>query len=129
MSTTTQKFKDTAKDFQDSANQLWLASLGVISSAQEESEKVFDNLVKQGQDFENKTSQGVRQQVQVAESRIQNIRNRAEQSLEKLEEAFELRVKQLLQKLGIPTREDLQLLNQQIEELRAALTAPKKRIK
>lgn len=129
MSSATQKIKSTAKDMQDSANQIWLAGLGAFSNAQEESEKVFESLVKQGQDFENKTSSNVRKQIKVAEGRVQSIRNRANSSVEKLELVFEERVQQVLAKLGVPSQNDLEVLNQKIEELRAALPEKKKRLR
>ena len=129
MASTTQKLKSTAKDIQDSANQIWLAGLGAFSNAQEESEKVFESLVKQGQEFENKTSSNVRKQMKVAEGHVQGIRNRANSSVEKLELVFEERVQQVLAKLGVPSQNDLEVLNQKIEELRASLPENKKRLR
>ena len=129
MSSTKQKLKSTAKDIQESANQIWLAGLGAFSNAQEESEKVFESLVKQGQEFENKTSSNVRKQIKVAESRVQSIRNRANSSVGKLEQVFEERVQQVLAKLGVPSQNDLEVLNQKSEELRAALPEKKKRLR
>ena len=129
MSSTKKKIKSTARDIQESANQIWLAGLGAFSNAQEESEKVFESLVKQGQEFENKTSNNVRKQIKVAEGRVQSIRNRANSSVEKLELVFEERVQQVLAKLGVPSQNDLEVLNQKIEELRADLPEKKKRLR
>ena len=129
MSSAKKKIKSTAKDIQESANQIWLAGLGAFSNAQEESEKVFESLVKQGQEFENKTSDSVRKQIKVAESRVQSLRNRATSSVEKLELVFEERVQQVLAKLGVPSQNDLEVLNQKIEELRANLPEKKKRLR
>jgi poly(hydroxyalkanoate) granule-associated protein len=129
MASTTQKLKSTAKDIQDSANQIWLAGLGAFSNAQEESEKVFESLVKQGQEFESKTSSNVRKKMKVAEGHVQGIRNRANSSVEKLELVFEERVQQVLAKLGVPSQNDLEVLNQKIEELRASLPEKKKRLR
>lgn len=129
MSATKQKLQSAAKDIQDSANQIWLAGLGAFSNAQEESEKVFESLVKQGQEFENKASSNVRKQMKVAEGRVQSIRNRATSSVEKLELVFEERVQQVLAKLGVPSQNDLEVLNQKIEELRAAFPEKKKRLR
>ncbi len=129
MNSTKKKIKSTARDIQESANQIWLAGLGAFSNAQEESEKVFESLVKQGQEFENKTSNNVRKQIKVAEGRVQSIRNRANSSVEKLELVFEERVQQVLAKLGVPSQNDLEVLNQKIEELRADLPEKKKRLR
>lgn len=129
MSSTQEKLKSTTKDIQDSANQIWLAGLGAFSNAQEESEKIFDSLVKQGKEFESKTSSNLRQQIQAAEGRVQSIRNRANSSVEKLELVFEERVQQVLAKLGVPSQNDLEVLNQKIEALRAELPEKKKRLR
>lgn len=129
MSTTKEKLKATAKDVQDSANQIWLAGLGAFSNAQEESEKVFESLVKQGEVFENKTSKNVRKQLQLAESQIESLRLKANDSLSKVELALEDHIQKVLKRLGVPTREDIERLHLEIEELRAAMPEPRKWMK
>lgn len=120
---------EVAKKFQASTNQVKLAGLGVVASATEESSKIFDSLVKQGQEFEQRTAVKVQDVRKLAENRVQQVRQRASTSLEKLEQVFEERVQQVLTKLGIPTREELNALNEKIEALRASLESKRKRLR
>ncbi|MEL0028223.1 MAG: phasin family protein, partial [Perlucidibaca sp.] len=44
-----------AKDLRKYTQQIWLAGLGAFSRAEEEGGKLFDNLVKIGEELEHKT--------------------------------------------------------------------------
>jgi poly(hydroxyalkanoate) granule-associated protein len=44
-----------AKDLRKYTQQIWLAGLGAFAKAEEEGGKLFDNLVKIGEDLESKT--------------------------------------------------------------------------
>ena len=44
-----------AQTVRESAHQIWLAGLGAYSKAQEEGNKVFDALVKEGETIQKKT--------------------------------------------------------------------------
>ena len=47
--------KKVALDFKKYTQQIWLAGLGAFSRAEEEGNKLFDSLVKVGEELESKT--------------------------------------------------------------------------
>lgn len=113
----------TAKQVMDSAQQIWLAGLGAFSKAQNEGKKVFDTLVKQGEQIEQRTRN-------VAEATIETAREQASKTMElasgkfdKLEQVFENRVHSSLNRLGVLTSKDVEALSKQVAELSEAVRA------
>lgn len=111
----------TAKQVMDSAQQIWLAGLGAFSKAQNEGRKVFDTLVKQGAQIEERTRH-------VAEATIETAREQASKTIEaasgkfdKLEQVFENRVHNSLNRLGVLTSKDVEALSRQVGELSEAV--------
>ena len=98
----------------DSATQIWLAGLGAFSKAQDEGTKIFDGLVKEGEKFQ-KHARGV------AEDTVADVRGKATETWDKLEDVFEDRVARALGKLSVPTRKDVDALREKVEELTAAV--------
>src|SRR5438067_4513955 len=47
--------RDAAKGVLDSSHQIWLAGLGAFSQAKQEGTKLFDTLVKQGEELQDRT--------------------------------------------------------------------------
>ncbi|WP_199768004.1 phasin family protein [Ketobacter alkanivorans] len=105
----------------ESANQIWLAGLGAYSKAEEEGGKLFDSLVQDGEKLEAKTRAIVDKPLNVAKEKVETVRARATGSWEKVEKAFDLRVSKALHRLNIPTRADVDNLNQRIAELEQLL--------
>jgi poly(hydroxyalkanoate) granule-associated protein len=109
----------------DSAQHIWLAGMGAFSKAQAEGGKVFEALVREGQNLQRKT-QGL------AEDRISEVTGKmtamadtvtakAGQNWDKLESIFETRTAKAMTKLGVPTAKDIDALVQRVDELAAAV--------
>jgi len=109
----------------DSAQHIWLAGMGAFSKAQAEGGKVFEALVREGQNLQRKT-QGL------AEDRISEVTGKmsamadtvtakAGQNWDKLESIFEARTAKAMTKLGVPTAKDVDALVQRVDELAAAV--------
>jgi len=116
---------ELANTVKASAQQIWLAGLGAFSKAQEEGGRVFETLVKEGATLQRKTQT-------VAEARLSEVAGkmstvagevsaRAGQQWDKLETIFEERTSKAMSKLGVPTRQDVDALQRQVDELTAAL--------
>lgn len=105
----------------DSAQQIWLAGLGAFAKAQEEGGKVFDALVKEGLSIQRKTQAAAEEKISEATSRMANmatdISSRAAGRWDKLESIFEERVAKALNKLGVPSAKDIDMLIARIDEL------------
>jgi poly(hydroxyalkanoate) granule-associated protein len=105
----------------ESAQQIWLAGLGAFSKAQEEGGKVFDTLVKEGMAIQRKTQAAAEEKISEATSRMasmaSDISSKASGQWGKLEDIFEERVSRALNKLGVPTSRDIDMLVARIDEL------------
>lgn len=105
----------------ESAQQIWMAGLGAFSRAQDQSSKLFDALIREGQTIESKTrhfatgkADGVRDKV---ENTVSNVKERAADTWDRLEKVFEDRVSRALTRLGVPGREEMQALVDRVEQL------------
>lgn len=105
----------------DSAQQIWLAGLGAFSKAQEEGGKVFEALVKEGMSIQRKTQAVAEEKITEATSRMASmatdISSKASGQWDKLEGIFEERVARALNKLGVPSAKDIDVLVARIDEL------------
>jgi poly(hydroxyalkanoate) granule-associated protein len=110
-----------SRSLSESAQQIWLAGVGAFSRAQAEGTKLFEALVKEGMGLEQTVRKfaGGRAEVvrDAVESRVDQARERATDTWDKLEKVFEDRVQRALVKLGVPSREDLNDLSDRVEAL------------
>lgn len=106
---------------QGSAQQIWLAGLGAFAKAQEEGGRVFESLVKEGLSIQRKTHAVAEEKIAEATSKMAtmatDIQSKAGHQWDKLETIFETRVAKALNKLGVPTAEDIDALTARIDEL------------
>ncbi|MBI5275299.1 MAG: phasin family protein [Burkholderiales bacterium] len=105
----------------DSAQQIWLAGLGAFAKAQEEGGKVFEALVKEGTAIQRKTQAAAEEKISEATNRMASmatdLSSKASGQWGKLEDIFEERVSRALNKLGVPTSKDIDVLVARIDEL------------
>jgi len=123
-SSTDSKLADTVRD---SAQQIWLAGLGAFSKAQEEGAKVFEALVKEGKGLEAKTRKMTESRMTEVSDQVnkaaQSATTKANAAWDKLEQVFEDRVARALNRLGVPTNNDIQTLTKKVAELNLAVNA------
>ena len=105
----------------ESAQQIWLAGLGAFAKAQEEGGKVFEALVKEGTSIQRKTQAAAEEKISEATNRMAtmatDISSKASGQWGKLEDIFEDRVAKALNKLGVPSSKDIDVLVARIDEL------------
>jgi poly(hydroxyalkanoate) granule-associated protein len=112
---------NNARDF---ARQIWLAGLGAFAKAQDEGGRFFETLVREGQAIDarmrksaaEKTEQ-TKDEVDAVKGKVEEFRDKAAGTWNKLEEVFQGRVARALRRLGVPTHADIQQLFQQVELL------------
>lgn len=101
-----------AKDLRKYTQQIWLAGLGAFSRAEEEGGKLFDNLVKVGEDLENRTRE-------IADNAVGEVRGKvlekATDTRERVERAFDERITNALTRLGIPSQRDMELIHKRLD--------------
>jgi poly(hydroxyalkanoate) granule-associated protein len=115
-----------------SAQQIWQAGLGAFVIAEEEGGKVFNRLVKEGAELQKRTQRLAEIKVSgVTESVAKiadNVGKQASGSWDKIEHVFEDRVSRTLASLGVPTSNDILMLNQRIDDLTKILLAQSAKI-
>jgi len=109
-----------SRDLRKYTHQIWLAGLGAFARAEAEGGKFFDALVDIGKDLEARTRDK-------SESRVDELRekvlSRTGETMGKMERAFDDRLNKALSKLGIPNKREVEVLQQRVQELTAALEA------
>ena len=117
--------KNTAKAIMEQAEHIWLAGLGAFAKAQEQSGKFYETLVKEGAALERATRKVTEAKVEevrgMVETTVTQVKERATDTWDRLEQVFENRVSRALGTLGIPGRDELDLLAKRVEELSKAV--------
>ena len=113
----------------DSAQQIWLAGMGAFSKAQAEGGKVFEALMKEGAALQKKTQGLAEERISAVTSKMTavagGVTDKAGAHWDKLESIFEARVAKALNKMGVPSRKDIDALIKRIDELSGKTGAPK----
>lgn len=115
-----------SEKIKESARQIWLAGLGAYNKAEEDTGKIFDRLVKEGEELENLTRGAVEKRFKVVEEHVEDVREKATGTFGKLEGVFDQRVSAALSRLGIPTQKQVEVLTARIDKLEAQLKKLKK---
>ena len=117
-----------SEKIKESARQIWLAGLGAYNKAEEDTGKIFDKLVKEGEEIESMTRGVVEKQFKAVEGRVGDVRERVEDVKErasgtfgKLESVFDQRVSSALVRLGIPTSNRITELEKRVADLEKKL--------
>jgi poly(hydroxyalkanoate) granule-associated protein len=117
--------KDMTQGVLNSSHQIWLAGLGAFSRAQQEGTKLFETLVKQGEQLQDRTKQVATETAAAARgaatARAKEMQQMAGGTWDKLEQVFEDRVARALSKLGVYTQNDVQRLAARVDELADAV--------
>src|ERR1043165_2235652 len=102
-----QQARGVSKTVMDSAQQIWLAGLGA--------------LVKAGAARDAKTRKFTDAKVSEARGNVEatlgQVRERSQETWDKLEKVFEDRVSRALNRLGVPRHDDVHKLTLRVEEL------------
>ena len=101
----------------DSAREIWLAGVGAFAKAEEEGNKFFENLVKEGEKIEARGRKVAEEAMAGMKGTMTDVRNKANDTWDKIEQVFQDRVARALNALGVPTYEDIQDLSQRVEVL------------
>ena len=111
----------SGKSIMESAQQIWLAGLGAFAKAQEQGGSMFETLLKEGSNIEQKTRKLASGKVDdvrgVVESGVTQVRERTQETWDRLEQVFEDRVSRALAKLGVPGKKELDDLLKRVDEL------------
>lgn len=117
--------EQVSRSLVESAQQIWMAGMGAFHRAQGEGSKLFEALVKEGMSIEQTTRKLATGKVDAVrdavEDRVGVVRERAVDTWDRLEKVFEERVQRALNRLGVPSREDLANLTARVDALTGEL--------
>jgi poly(hydroxyalkanoate) granule-associated protein len=111
------KKKSSGGDVRDSAHKIWLAGLGALSTVEEEGEKLFKTLVNKGEKYESP----IKKPVGSVRKGVKKARARAGKTFESFEGALDERVSSVLNRLGVPSRDEIAELTRRVERLARAV--------
>ncbi|MEA2560139.1 MAG: hypothetical protein QOH06_1643 [Acidobacteriota bacterium] len=113
--------KNLQDELKESAHRIWLAGLGALASAGEEGTKMFDRLVDRGRDYETRGREEAKKQFEGAKSTTDELWNTWSGKLDET-------VTNVLQRMGVPSRDEIRNLTQRVEELNAKVEMLKPRV-
>ena len=138
----TTKQKVNVKKGSEIAEQLeqaFLAGIGALSNAQKAGEKTFDSLVKQGEAFRKETTRKTEALIDDVQEAIRDMSGDAQDkasglldqmrdrsNLRKLQNAFDSRVADAMDRLNVPSKNDIDKINAKLNKiLKAVESKPK----
>ena len=92
--------------------QIWLAGLGAFSRAEEEGNKLFDSLVKVGEELEGKTQDLADNTAEKVGEVTGKAIERVTDTKEKVEKLIDQHTHQTLNRIGLVTPKDIQMIEQ-----------------
>ena len=140
----TTKRKVSDKKVAEQLEHAFLAGLGALSNAQKAGEKTFDSLVKQGEQFRKKTTKRTESLIDNVQDAIRDMSDDAQSkatglldqvrdtsNLKKLQGAFDTRVADAMDRLNVPSKNDIDKINRKLNKILRVLNekpkaAPKK---
>jgi poly(hydroxyalkanoate) granule-associated protein len=99
----------------ESAQQIWLAGLGVLTLAQEESGKLFHALVDAGKQIEKAMPSPI--------DAMRSASENAETYWHKVQRLIDQQITATLHRFGVPTKDEIDRLTRRIEQLTASIEA------
>ncbi len=122
----------------DELEHVFLAGLGALSNAKELGSKTFDALVETGEAFREKATQKTQELIDEVQGAISGMTDETEakasgliehirdaSQLDKLYSVFDSRVADAIQRLGVPTKRDLDKLSRKLDKVLAAVDGKK----
>ena len=128
---TKQKDSDTiVSEIGENLEHAFLAGLGALSNAQKKGAKTFDSLVKQGEDFRKKASKKTESLIDDVQDTIREMSDdaqdkatglldqvRGKTQLNKLTDAFDSRVSDAMDRLNVPSKNDIDDINKKLNKI------------
>lgn len=115
----------TLGDVRHYARKIWLAGLGAYARVGHEGAEYVKELIKVGETVEKQGKERIDNELEAAnesvKSNVSSVKGKVEVQLDKIEKAFDTRVASALNRIGIPSRHDVETLSAKLDELTALL--------
>jgi len=131
-------FSKLPDELVERGREVWLAGLGALSRVEEEGDRVFQDLVKRGQSYEEKrrkqfddatseiNSEFSKRQESISDElnrRFDDVSRRVSDAAQTVEKTVTSTLNDTLGRLGVPTREEVQGLSSKVGQLSEKLDA------
>ncbi len=114
--------KRAANELKASMHRIWQAGLGALSAAEEGGSKLFQVLAERGQELEKGPVTEAKKKVKGA---VKIVRDRAGKTLESLDSSIDRKIASAIQKMGVPTRDEITKLTRRVDRLAAMIESQK----
>ncbi|MBS0487963.1 MAG: phasin family protein [Proteobacteria bacterium] len=125
----TKRNKNQTTSSADKAHTVWLAGLGAVSIAQKRSTELLAGLAAEGRDFQARAQRLAREVGADAKAQLKGVvaplRMHARDNARKIGVLIERGVALALDKLGVPSKSDIEALSQRMSALSRQLKATK----
>lgn len=111
------KKEDRTEQLSERAREIWLAGLGALASVEEEGSKLYQNLVKKGEDFEGKSKEQVDSVLDSVSENYKKVEKQFSDAFSKAEDTFEESVAKVVKGLGVPTQDEVSSLTKKVDKL------------
>ncbi len=111
------KSKQLQNELMGSAHRVWLAGLGAMAMAEEESNKLFKALVERGETVEVRG----KETVEKAKGTVTGMKTVAESYWETFERTLDDQVTSIIHRVGVPTKSEIEELTKKVEQLTASI--------
>jgi poly(hydroxyalkanoate) granule-associated protein len=115
------KAKKIPNDIMDSAHKVWLAGLGAVAMAENEGAKFFGDLVSKGEKLESRSKKQTKEQMAKAKGTVAGLKVVAESYWETFGRTVDDQVTNVIHRIGVPTKEEIETLTKKVENLTAAV--------
>jgi poly(hydroxyalkanoate) granule-associated protein len=130
MATQKAKTKQAVNEFAGQVDKVFLASLGVVANARKAGIETFEALVKDGEKFRKETSKKAEKAMDRVEDSLREAGDEAEEAVdtlvtrirrraqfEKLEKAFDKRVADAMDRMNVPSKNDIDTINKKLNRI------------
>ena len=123
--TETETQTNTLGDVRHYARKIWLAGLGAYARVGQEGADYVKELIKTGEIVEKQGKKRIDHELDAAnesvKSNVSTVKGKVEVQLDKIEKAFDSRVASALNRIGIPSKHDVETVSAKLDELTALL--------
>jgi len=108
-----ERVKELPHELKESFHKIWLAGMGAFVLAEEEGSKLFKDLVEKGQELDGK-AKTTRQKMTGG---IDQVKDQLGNVVHKFEDFVNSGIATGLSKVGVPSKDEIELLTKRVEEL------------
>ena len=124
------KAKQRVSEFAEQLDNVFLAGLGAFANAQKMGTETFESLVKDGEKFRKEASKKTEKLIDEVQDSVREMRDDAElraeglldrvrdrSKLTKLQGAFDKRVADAMDRLNVPSKNDIDKINRKLDKI------------